>query len=71
MIEMKARCYKSASEALGFDLGKPFPDPMRDRARDVLVSVLEETENICARDSIRIAHAWITGRKPPTDWRYK
>ena len=40
-------------------------------ARDALTALLEDEQGICARDAIRIAHAWLTKKKTPTDYRMK
>ena len=40
-------------------------------ARDALGALLEDEQGICARDAIRIAHAWLTKKKTPTDYRMK
>ncbi len=45
------------------------PEGSRMLVREVLIVLLEK-ERVCARDSVRIASAWVSGREPPTDWRY-
>jgi hypothetical protein len=40
-------------------------------ARDALAALLEDEQGICARDAIRIAHAWISKKKTPPDYRLK
>lgn len=40
-------------------------------AREALAALLEDEQGICARDAIRIAHAWLTNRPTPTEYRAK
>ncbi len=49
----------------------PIPKELLTTFRDVLVCRLEDGENVCARDAIRIADAWVHGRPTPINWRYK
>ena len=37
--------------------------------RDVLAGILEDREEVCTRDAIRIAHAWTVGLPTPREWR--
>jgi len=50
------------------------PTPVTDLVpgvRDRLADLIEDELGVVGRDAIRIAHAWMTGRKTPTDYRMK
>ncbi len=50
------------------------PAPVSDlvpAARDKLAELVEDELGVSGRDAVRIAHAWMTSRKTPTDYRMK
>lgn len=39
--------------------------------RDALATLLEDREEVCGRDALRIATAWVRGQATPREWRRK
>ena len=72
MEERRAALVAKARAAVGIDpKAEAIPDEARGAVREVLVSLLEEGENVAARDAIRIAHAWVNKHPTPNNWRFK
>ncbi len=71
MEDLRAELVAQVKGEMGIDADKPFPGKQTVMVRDRLVSLFELSEDVCERDTIRIAHAWATDRPTPTNWRRK